>query len=50
MQTFLFEVKPWDPAAFITVPLLLMLIASVAVVIPAIRATHVDPIRALRYE
>jgi predicted permease len=50
ISSFLFGVTPWDPAVFVAVPLLLALIALVAVVIPAIRATKVDPIRALRYE
>jgi len=50
LQTFLFEVKPWDPIVFVTVPFLLMLIALIAVAIPAMRATRVDPMDALRYQ
>jgi predicted permease len=50
IATFLFGVKPWDPAVFVIVPLLLTTIALIAVVIPAARATKVDPITALRYE
>lgn len=50
MSGFLFGVQPWDPAVFIAVPVLLTLIALVAVFIPAMRATQVDPMTALRYE
>ena len=50
ISTFLFGVQPWDPAVFVTVPLVLALIALLAVGIPAIRATRIDPISALRYE
>jgi ABC-type antimicrobial peptide transport system permease subunit len=50
ISALLFGVKPWDPAVFVTVPVLLTVIALLAVVIPAIRATQVDPIAALRYE
>jgi putative ABC transport system permease protein len=46
----LFGVSPTDPAIFGLVPLLLMLIAILAVCLPARRATKVDPMVALRYE
>ena len=47
---FLFGVKTWDPAAFIGTPLLLGVVALLAVWIPARRATRVNPITALRFE
>jgi len=50
ISTFLYGVKPWDPTVFVTVPLILTLIAVIAVIIPATRATRVDPMTALRYE
>lgn len=50
ISTFLFGVQPWDPTVFVAVPVLLTLIALLAVTIPAIRATKIDPITALRYE
>lgn len=50
ISTFLFGVQPWDPAVFVAVPVLLALIALFAVGIPAMRATRIDPIMALRYE
>jgi ABC-type antimicrobial peptide transport system permease subunit len=50
ISSFLFGVKPWDPAVFVAVPALLVAIALVAVLIPAIRATEIDPMAALRYE
>jgi predicted permease len=50
MASFLFGVKTWDPVAFTSVPVLLSLVALMAVWLPARRATRVDPVNALRYE
>jgi putative ABC transport system permease protein len=50
LASFLFGVRAWDPAAFVLTPLLLCSVALLAVWIPARRATHVDPMRALRLE
>jgi putative ABC transport system permease protein len=46
----LYEVKPWDPAAILSVAALLITIALAATYEPARRASQVDPIVALRYE
>ena len=46
----LFDVEPWDPVIFLTVVLTLSLAGLVACLIPAQRATQVDPMTALRYE
>jgi putative ABC transport system permease protein len=48
--SLLYEVKPWDPAAFVSVGALLIAIALFATYIPARRASQVDPMVALRYE
>jgi predicted permease len=50
IASFLFGVKPWDPVAFVFVPLLLTAVALLAVWLPAARASKVDPLQALRGE
>jgi putative ABC transport system permease protein len=50
LTTFLFEVKPTDPATLIGVALLFVFVALLACWVPARRAVKVDPIAALRYE
>jgi predicted permease len=50
IASFLFGVKTWDPLVFFAVPVILVGIALIAVWLPAMRASRVDPIRALRYE
>jgi putative ABC transport system permease protein len=50
MAGLLFEVAPWDPAAFTAGSVVLASVAIVAAYLPARRAARVDPMTALRYE
>jgi len=50
MASFLFDVRPWDPVAFVSAPLILGVVALVAVWVPGIRASRIDPVEALRTE
>ena len=47
---FLFEVKPTDPATFLSVAAVLAFTGMIAGLLPAQRATRVDPVVALRWE
>ncbi|HET9399514.1 MAG TPA: ABC transporter permease [Candidatus Acidoferrales bacterium] len=50
VESLLFQVKAGDLASYLTASLALVAVALVSCSVPAIRATRVEPIRALRYE
>jgi predicted permease len=50
IRSMLFEVSAYDPAIFLAVAIVLSLVVLMAGTVPALRATKVDPMVALRYE
>jgi ABC-type antimicrobial peptide transport system permease subunit len=50
MRSLLFEISATDLATFALVPIVLLVTAVAAVVVPGLRATRIDPVEALRAE
>ena len=50
MDSLLFGITTTDPLTFLGAPLLLLIVAGLAVFVPARRATRVNPIEAIRCE
>jgi ABC-type lipoprotein release transport system permease subunit len=50
LSSLQFQVSPRDPVAFATACGVLLLVSAAACLIPARRATRVNPIDALRFE
>ena len=50
LSSLLFQVSPFDPLTLGSVSALLVVVALVACYVPALRATRVDPLVALRHE
>jgi putative ABC transport system permease protein len=50
MSSLLFGVSANDPTTFIIISLILVSVAVLASYVPALRATRVDPMFALRYQ
>jgi predicted permease len=50
LTSLLFDISPTDPVTFLGAPLLLAVVALAACLIPAWRATRLDPVQVLRQE
>jgi ABC-type antimicrobial peptide transport system permease subunit len=48
IRSMLYKTRPFDPVIFIVVSLILLLVAGAACLLPAWRASRLDPMQALR--
>jgi ABC-type antimicrobial peptide transport system permease subunit len=48
LGSLLFGVTPLDPVSFAAVPVVLLAVSLASVLIPAVRATRIDPVVALK--
>lgn len=48
LESMLYEIEPTDPATLIIATLVFLLVALMAIWVPARRATKIDPMEALR--
>jgi ABC-type lipoprotein release transport system permease subunit len=50
IQGLLFGVQPLDASVFLVASVLLMMVAAASSLLPALRASRIDPMQALRNE
>ena len=50
MALVLFQTQAWDPATYAAIVGLILLVGVLASLIPAVQASRLDPVRALRAE
>jgi len=50
LESYLYEVSTTDPLTFVAVALIVVVFATLSTLIPARRATRIDPMVALRSE
>lgn len=50
LRVALFGVEPWDPTVFAAIAVIMLISGLAASLLPALRATRVDPVEALRSE
>jgi putative ABC transport system permease protein len=50
LRSFLFNVSPFDPLVLVLAAIFVMLLASVAALLPALRAASIHPMKALRMD
>ena len=50
VSALLHEVKPLDPLTFVAAPAGMLWVVLLAALVPALRATRIDPVEVLRVE
>ena len=50
LGSLLYEVSPVDPTVYVGVSAVLVLVAATASLVPAMKATRIDPVEVLRAE